>query len=104
MAYTSVPRYDVHKFREIKPELDRDNWGTWKRKMVATIKERNLYEILDGTDAPPVLPPVRLHSINSRTNGSSETTPPIINCCYVYLWNSKPKSRIRKEHPKPGKS
>ena len=55
MAYTSVPRYDIHKFGEIKPELDRDNWGTWKRKMVATIKERNLYEILDGTDAPPVV-------------------------------------------------
>src|SRR3979490_561390 len=55
MAYTSVPRYDVHKFREIKPELDRDKWGTWKRKMVATIKEQNLYKILDGTDAPPVV-------------------------------------------------
>src|SRR3979490_655949 len=50
------PKHDIHKFRDIKPKLSRDNWSSWKREILATARERGLYAIILGTDTTPTTP------------------------------------------------
>ena len=47
------PRHDVHKFRDIRPKLSRDNWVSWKRDILATARDRGLYGTFLGTDVLP---------------------------------------------------
>ena len=50
---TSHPKHDIHKFRDIKPKLGRDNWLSWKRELLATARDRGLYATILGTDPLP---------------------------------------------------
>ena len=50
---TSPPKHDIHKFRDVKPRLGRDNWTSWKRELLATARDRGLYGIITGTDLIP---------------------------------------------------
>jgi hypothetical protein len=45
-----VPKHDIHKFHDIRPKLERDNWVSWKRELLATARDRGLYAIITGTD------------------------------------------------------
>ena len=47
---SSPPKHDIHKFRDIKPRLGQDNWTSWKRKLLATARDRGLYGIITSTD------------------------------------------------------
>ena len=47
------PKHDVHKFRDIRPKLSRDNWISWKRDILATARDRGLYGTMLGTDVLP---------------------------------------------------
>ena len=49
----SHPKHDIHKFRDVKPRLRRDNWTSWKRKLLAMARDRGLYSIITGTDLIP---------------------------------------------------
>jgi gag-polypeptide of LTR copia-type/Pol polyprotein, beta-barrel domain len=49
----SPPKHDIHKFREVRPKLSRDNWVSWKRELLATARDRGLYSIILGTDKLP---------------------------------------------------
>jgi hypothetical protein len=49
----SVPKHDIHKFREIRPKLGRDNWVSWKSELLAITCDRELYSIILGTDQHP---------------------------------------------------
>ena len=49
----SHPKHDIHKFRDVKPRLGRDNWTSWKRELLATGRDRGLYGIITGTDLIP---------------------------------------------------
>jgi hypothetical protein len=54
MAQATVPpRYDIHKFIDVKPKLDRENWMSWKRDFIAVTKNRGLYKIITGADRMP---------------------------------------------------
>jgi gag-polypeptide of LTR copia-type len=53
MMMQSPPKHDIHKFREIRPKLSRDNWVSWKRELHATARDRGLYSIILGTDKLP---------------------------------------------------
>ena len=48
-----VPKHDIHKFRDIRPKLGRDNWVSWKRELLATARDRGLYAVIIGTDTLP---------------------------------------------------
>ena len=50
---SSPPKHDIHKFRDVKPRLGRDNWTSWKRELLATARDRGLYGIITGTDLIP---------------------------------------------------
>ena len=50
---TTHPKHNVHKFRDLKPKLGRDNWLSWKRELLATARDRGLYSIILGTDVMP---------------------------------------------------
>ena len=52
MALTEQ-RHNVHKFRDIKPRLNNDNWISWKRELLATARDRGLYQIILGKDPKP---------------------------------------------------
>ena len=56
MTTTSHPRHDIRKFRDIKPKLERDNWVTWKRELLAVARERGLLDTILGIDLPPTKP------------------------------------------------
>jgi hypothetical protein len=47
-------KHDIHKFRDIKPKLRRENWVSWKRKLLATARDRGLYATVLSTDLIPV--------------------------------------------------
>ena len=47
------PKHNVHKYRDIRPKLSRDNWVSWKRELLATARDRGLYNIILGTDINP---------------------------------------------------
>ena len=47
------PRHDIHKFRDLKPKLARDNWVIWKRELLGIVRERGLYANVLGTDILP---------------------------------------------------
>src|SRR3979490_1767893 len=70
------PKHDIHKFRNIKPKLSRDNWSSWKREILATARERGLYAIILGTDTIPTTPsstasfPRKMHEGHSRNNSA----------------------------------
>ena len=49
----SHPKHDIHKFRDIHPKLSKTNWVSWKRKLLATSRDRGLYSIIIGTDKLP---------------------------------------------------
>jgi gag-polypeptide of LTR copia-type len=51
---TSHPKHDIHKFRDIKPKLRRENWVSWKCELLATARDRGLYATVLGTDLIPV--------------------------------------------------
>ena len=50
---TSYPKHDIHKFRDIKPKLNRDNWYTWKRELLAVARMRGLHDVIISTDKEP---------------------------------------------------
>ena len=45
--------HDVHKFQEIQPKLERDNWVKWKMEIIAIMKDRGLYDMITGADPKP---------------------------------------------------
>jgi gag-polypeptide of LTR copia-type len=47
------PKHDIHKFRDIKPKLSKENWMSWKRELLATARDRGLHDIITGTDPLP---------------------------------------------------
>ena len=49
----SHPKHNIHKFRDVKPRLGRDNWTSWKCKLLAMARDRGLYGIIPGTDLIP---------------------------------------------------
>jgi gag-polypeptide of LTR copia-type/Pol polyprotein, beta-barrel domain len=49
------PKHDIHKFRDIKPKLGRENWVSWKCKLLAIARDRGLYATVLGTDLIPVV-------------------------------------------------
>ena len=52
---TPHPKHDVHKFQDLKPKLGRDNWLSWKRELLATVRDHSLYSTILGTDILPTL-------------------------------------------------
>ena len=52
---TPHPKHDVHKFRDLKLKLGRDNWLSWKRELLATARDCGLYSTILGTDILPTL-------------------------------------------------
>ena len=54
---TNLPaKHDIHKFRDIRPKLGKDNWIPWKRELLATARDRGLYATITGKDTLPILP------------------------------------------------
>ena len=49
------PKHNVHKFRDIRPKLSRDNWISWKRDILTTAHDRGLYGTILGTDLLPTV-------------------------------------------------
>ena len=39
------PKHDIHKFRDIKPKLGKDNWMSWKRELLATARDRGIHKM-----------------------------------------------------------
>ena len=84
---TSPPKHNIHKFRDIKPRLRRDNWTSWKRELLATARDRGLYSIITGTDLIP-----------RETSPSAVTTDDVIYIGSIPLtrlideWNDKNNS------------
>ena len=54
-ATTPHPKHDVHKFRDLKPKLGRDNWLSWKRELLAMVRDRGLYSTILSTDILPTI-------------------------------------------------
>ena len=46
-------KHNVHKFRDIKPKLGKENWVLWKREMQATMRDRGLHGVITGTEVLP---------------------------------------------------
>ena len=58
MAQATVPvpvysKHDIHKFCDIHPKLTKENWMSWKREMLAMVRDRGLYNITTGMDKLP---------------------------------------------------
>jgi gag-polypeptide of LTR copia-type len=51
---TTHPKHNIHKFRDIKPRLGRENWVSWKCELLATARDRGLYATVLRTDLIPV--------------------------------------------------
>src|SRR3979490_2205015 len=66
VSNNSHPKHNIHKFRDIKPKLSRDNWTSWKRELLATARERGIYGTITGTD--------NIHSTSSSTTSSTQIT------------------------------
>ena len=49
----SPPKHDIHKYRDIRPKLSRDNWVSCKRELLATVRDKGLYNMIRGTDIHP---------------------------------------------------
>jgi gag-polypeptide of LTR copia-type len=49
----SYPRHGIHKFRDIRPKLSRENWTSWKRELLVTARDRGLYAVITSTDHYP---------------------------------------------------
>jgi hypothetical protein len=47
------PKHDIHKFRDIRPKLGRDNWVSWKRDLLTTARDRGLYVTITGSEVKP---------------------------------------------------
>ena len=47
------PKHDICKFHDIHTKLTKDNWMSWKRKMLAMTRDRGLYDIITGMDELP---------------------------------------------------
>ena len=54
MSQVTHPKHDIHKFRNIKLKLGHNNWISWKRKLLATIRDRGLYTNILNTDKKPL--------------------------------------------------
>ena len=51
-----MPKHDIHKFHDIKPKLRcDDNWISWKRELLATMRGQGLYTNMMNTDKLPVI-------------------------------------------------
>jgi hypothetical protein len=48
-----TPKHDIHKFRQLKKELTRDNWVSWKRSILACLRDRGLEHMVLGKDPRP---------------------------------------------------
>jgi hypothetical protein len=71
----SPPKHDIHKFREIRPKLSRDNWVSWKRELLATAHDRGLYSIILGTDIHPSKRKITITTVdNIQLVGSTPLT------------------------------
>jgi gag-polypeptide of LTR copia-type len=44
------PKHDIHKFRDIKPKLAKENWILWKRELMMMVRDRGLFDIITGKD------------------------------------------------------
>jgi hypothetical protein len=49
----SHPKHDIHKFRDIKPKLECDNWTLWKQELLATARDQGLYTTIINTHRVP---------------------------------------------------
>ena len=52
---TPHPKHNVHKFQDLKPKLGRDNWLSWKRELLAMVRDCSLYSTILDTDILPTL-------------------------------------------------
>ena len=88
---TSLPpgKHNVHKFQEITPRLDRDNWVSWKWEILVTMRERGLYEITLGQELLPTLANTPIYTL-----GTIEVTVTgnILLKLLVDEWNDKNNS------------
>jgi CHAD domain-containing protein len=64
----TTAKHDIHKFRDIKPKLGKDTWMSWKRELLATARDRELYKIITGADPYP-------KATNLQTTVTSTTLP-----------------------------
>ena len=48
------PKYDIYKFCDLKPKLGHDNWISWKRELLAMVRDQGLYSSILGTDIFPI--------------------------------------------------
>jgi gag-polypeptide of LTR copia-type len=80
----SHPKHDIHKFRDIKPKLGRDNWVSWKRELLATARDRGLYTITTDTDLLPLATDL---SVTTTNNVAYIGTTPLTQL--VDEWNDR---------------
>jgi gag-polypeptide of LTR copia-type len=80
----SHPKHDIHKFRDIKPKLGRDNWVSWKRELLATARDHGLYAI---TTNPDLLPLATDLSVTTTNNVTYIGTTPLTQL--VDEWNDR---------------
>ena len=50
---TALAKHDIHKFRDIRPKLGKDNWISWKRELLATARDRSLHGMIIRRDIMP---------------------------------------------------
>ena len=66
-------KHDIHKFRDIRPKLRKDNWISWKRELLATARDCGLYATITGRDTLSILPmptPQLTDEWNDRNNAA----------------------------------
>ena len=78
------PKHDIHKFRDLKPKLGRDNWLSWKRELLATARDRGLYSTILGTD---ILPSITDPSVTTTNNISYIGDTPLSQL--IDEWNDR---------------
>ena len=79
-----IHKHDIHKFRDLKPKLGRDNWVPWKRELLAVARERGLYATILGTD---ILPSTTNQTITMTNNVAHVGTTPLSQL--ISEWNDR---------------
>ena len=65
MSQVTHPKHDIHKFCNIKLKLRCDNWISWKRELLATMRDRGLYTNILNTDKLPLATNPQVTMINN---------------------------------------
>ena len=54
-TFNSLMKHNIHKFHDIKPKLEWDNWISWKHELLATFRDRGLYVNIIRSDKLPIV-------------------------------------------------